>query len=230
MHVDPVAPVVAVDVDGVLNPDAGPDSEAMGYRPHRYDGPSPPVSTSPAPSGCTLNTVPGCRNSPTGAPSWSVARAGERLPHAGSRPAWACPTTCRSSPTATSASRGAGKGNWLGSTPGRGTARSPCSTTSTAARTPTTRYGAPPRASSPCSCRLTATPAYAGATSNRSTLDRHTADPTRPGAAQRLTTSSPRPKANAGTRPARSGPDRHPSAVVLRRRRRRTPPPRGAPS
>ncbi|RSM65107.1 hypothetical protein DMB66_17680 [Actinoplanes sp. ATCC 53533] len=41
MHADPASPVVAVDVDGVLNPGAGPASEQFGYRPHRYDGPSP---------------------------------------------------------------------------------------------------------------------------------------------------------------------------------------------
>jgi hypothetical protein len=41
MYPDPLAPVVAVDVDGVLNPNAGPDSERMGYRPHQYDGPNP---------------------------------------------------------------------------------------------------------------------------------------------------------------------------------------------
>ena len=34
-------PVVAVDVDGVLNPDNPSDAEPLGYRPHRYDGPGP---------------------------------------------------------------------------------------------------------------------------------------------------------------------------------------------
>lgn len=41
MNTDPAAPVVAVDVDGVLNPDGGQDSERLGYRPHQYDGPNP---------------------------------------------------------------------------------------------------------------------------------------------------------------------------------------------
>lgn len=41
MHADPASPVVAVDVDGVLNPDAAAASEQLGYRPHRYDGPNP---------------------------------------------------------------------------------------------------------------------------------------------------------------------------------------------
>jgi hypothetical protein len=34
-------PVVAVDVDGVLNPVAGPAAETLGYRPHLFDGPGP---------------------------------------------------------------------------------------------------------------------------------------------------------------------------------------------
>jgi hypothetical protein len=34
-------PVVAVDIDGVLNPDDPAGAEATGYRPHRYDGPDP---------------------------------------------------------------------------------------------------------------------------------------------------------------------------------------------
>ncbi|MDG4795016.1 HAD domain-containing protein [Micromonospora sp. WMMD1082] len=41
MHVDPASPVVAVDVDGVLIPDAAEASEQLGYRPHQYDGPNP---------------------------------------------------------------------------------------------------------------------------------------------------------------------------------------------
>jgi hypothetical protein len=34
-------PVVAVDVDGVLNPNNPVDAEPLGYRPHRYHGPGP---------------------------------------------------------------------------------------------------------------------------------------------------------------------------------------------
>ncbi|GIG86944.1 HAD domain-containing protein [Plantactinospora endophytica] len=34
-------PVVAIDVDGVLNPDHPPTARELGYRPHRYDGPNP---------------------------------------------------------------------------------------------------------------------------------------------------------------------------------------------
>jgi hypothetical protein len=41
MRSRPESPVVAVDVDGVLNPDAAAASEPSGYQPHRYDGPNP---------------------------------------------------------------------------------------------------------------------------------------------------------------------------------------------
>ncbi|MEU5669035.1 hypothetical protein ABZ749_01430 [Micromonospora sp. NPDC047753] len=34
-----LAPIVAVDVDGVLNPDDPTHATALGYQPHRYDGP-----------------------------------------------------------------------------------------------------------------------------------------------------------------------------------------------
>ncbi|MGI5214846.1 HAD domain-containing protein [Plantactinospora sp. CA-290183] len=34
-------PVVAIDVDGVLNPDRPSTARALGYLPHHYDGPSP---------------------------------------------------------------------------------------------------------------------------------------------------------------------------------------------
>lgn len=41
-HLDHHArPVVAIDVDGVLNPDHPPTAQQLGYRPHRYDGPGP---------------------------------------------------------------------------------------------------------------------------------------------------------------------------------------------
>ncbi|MEU7923226.1 HAD domain-containing protein [Micromonospora zamorensis] len=36
-----VRPVVAVDVDGVLNPDHPPTARQLGYQRHHYDGPSP---------------------------------------------------------------------------------------------------------------------------------------------------------------------------------------------
>ncbi|MEU7176067.1 hypothetical protein ABZ949_31795 [Micromonospora tulbaghiae] len=35
------SPVVAIDVDGVLNPADPARAETLGYRPHRYDGPAP---------------------------------------------------------------------------------------------------------------------------------------------------------------------------------------------
>ncbi|MGX4657848.1 hypothetical protein ACWCHM_29635 [Micromonospora sp. SCSIO 07396] len=34
-------PVVAIDVDGVLNPDDPARAAALGYQPHRYNGPGP---------------------------------------------------------------------------------------------------------------------------------------------------------------------------------------------
>lgn len=34
-------PVVAIDVDGVLNPDHPPAARRLGYQPHHYDGPGP---------------------------------------------------------------------------------------------------------------------------------------------------------------------------------------------
>ncbi|SCL17733.1 HAD domain-containing protein [Micromonospora inyonensis] len=37
----PARPVIAIDVDGVLNPDHPPTARQLGYRPHRYDGPGP---------------------------------------------------------------------------------------------------------------------------------------------------------------------------------------------
>ncbi|MFG3645076.1 hypothetical protein ACGF3C_32860 [Micromonospora sp. NPDC047762] len=36
-----LAPIVAVDVDGVLNPDDPTHATTLGYQPHRYDGPGP---------------------------------------------------------------------------------------------------------------------------------------------------------------------------------------------
>ncbi|MGC4864673.1 hypothetical protein ACLQ3B_04460 [Micromonospora sp. DT53] len=36
-----LAPIVAVDVDGVLNPDDPTHATALGYQTHRYDGPGP---------------------------------------------------------------------------------------------------------------------------------------------------------------------------------------------
>lgn len=35
------SPVVAIDVDGVLNPADPAHAETLGYRPHRYNGPAP---------------------------------------------------------------------------------------------------------------------------------------------------------------------------------------------
>jgi hypothetical protein len=34
-------PVVAIDVDDVLNPDHPPTARRLGYHPHQYDGPDP---------------------------------------------------------------------------------------------------------------------------------------------------------------------------------------------
>ncbi|MEW2427791.1 hypothetical protein AB0877_07250 [Micromonospora sp. NPDC047644] len=36
-----LAPIVAVDADSVLNPEDPTHAMALGYQPHRYDGPSP---------------------------------------------------------------------------------------------------------------------------------------------------------------------------------------------
>ena len=38
---DQARPVVAIDVDGVLNPDHPPTARRLGYRPHHYHGPGP---------------------------------------------------------------------------------------------------------------------------------------------------------------------------------------------
>ncbi|MFV2103152.1 hypothetical protein [Micromonospora sp. LOL_024] len=35
------SPIVAIDVDGVLNPANATHAETLGYRPHRYDGLGP---------------------------------------------------------------------------------------------------------------------------------------------------------------------------------------------
>jgi hypothetical protein len=37
----PALPIVAVDVDGVLNPDDPGEAARLGYHPHHYDGPGP---------------------------------------------------------------------------------------------------------------------------------------------------------------------------------------------
>ncbi|WP_326564437.1 hypothetical protein [Micromonospora peucetia] len=37
----PASPIVAIDVDGLLNPADPAHAETLGYRPHHYDGPDP---------------------------------------------------------------------------------------------------------------------------------------------------------------------------------------------
>ncbi|MET8198021.1 hypothetical protein [Micromonospora taraxaci] len=157
---------MAVDVDGVLNPDDPTHATTLGYQPHRYDGPGPDGQHVTGTVWLHPDHGPWLRElanhaQPVWCTSWNHLAAEWIAPRL------RLPSTWQRIPFRTVGVRFGHQSKliplyaWA--------ARRPLasSTTSSAARNPSPPTSAPPTGHPPCSARSTRTRGYAAPTSTR---------------------------------------------------------------